>query len=100
VCYDLKNPKVIRFDGCPGFNFQDEPTVGWMMFVDTEIGSVSFKYNQQIYHHKWLWVSEDYKGFDVQGSYEWSKRWLSKLPEVASGYRHKWEAQLKKYNII
>jgi hypothetical protein len=100
VCYDLNNPKVIRFDGCPGFNLQNEPTVGWMMFVDTEIGSVSFKYNQQIYHHKWLWVSEDYEGFDVGGSYEWSKRWLSRLPEVASGYRHKWEEQLRKYDII
>ena len=100
ICYDLKNPTVIRFDSCIGFDLQREPTVGWMMFVDTEIGSVSFKYNQQCYHHKWLWVNPNYQGFDVQASYEWSKRWLDKLPEVASGYKHKWNEQLKKYNII
>ena len=99
ICYDLKNPTVLRFDSCMGFDIQEEPTVGWMMFVDTEIGSVRFKYNQQIYHHKWLWVSEDYNGFNVLRSYEWSKRWLSKFTEVASGYRHKWEKQLKKYNL-
>lgn len=100
VCYDLKNPDVLRFDGCPNFNLQREPVVGWMMFVDTETGAVRFKYNQQIYHHRWLWVPEDYEGFDVQASYEWSRYWLSKLPEVASGYPHKWKEQLKKYNII
>ena len=99
LCYDLKNPAVLRFDSCPGFNLQREPVVGWMMFVDTENERVSFKNNQQIYHHRWLWVQPDYEGFDVQQSYEWSKHWLSKLPEVACGYSHKWNEQLKKYNI-
>ena len=100
VCYDLKNPDVLRLDGCPGFDLQREPVVGWMMFVDTETGAVRFKYNQQIYHHRWLFVESDYEGFDAQASYEWSKHWLSFFPEVASGYQHKWEEQLKKYNII
>ena len=99
ICYDLKNPSVLRFDSCLGFDIQREPTVGWMMFVDTNTGTVNFKYNQQIYHHKWLWVSADYDGFNIKASYEWSKRWLSKLPEVASGYKSKWDAQLKTYNI-
>ena len=100
ACYDLKNPEVLRLDGCPGFNLQREPVVGWMMFVDTKNDCVRFKYNQQIYHHKWLWVDPSYQGFDVRVSYEWSKRWLSKLSEVASGYSHKWIEQLKKYNLI
>lgn len=100
ICYDLKNPTMLRFDSCPSFNLQREPTVGWMMFVNIENGSVSFKYNQQIYHHKWLWVSKDYDGFDIKESYEWSKRWSNKLSEIASGYRHKWEEQLKKYNLV
>lgn len=100
VCYDLKNPTVLRFDTCANFNLKREPVVGWMMFIDTKNECVRFKYNQQIYHHKWLWVEPDYQGFDVYASYEWSKRWLSKLPMVASGYPHKWEEQLKKYNII
>lgn len=100
ICYDLKNPTVIRFDDnqeC--FDVQDEPTVCYMMFVDTVNESIHIKWNPQIYHHKWLFVEPDYEGFNVQKSYEWSKEWLSKLPEVASGYRHKWREQLKKYNI-
>ena len=100
VCYDLKNPEVLRLDGCPDFNLKREPVVGWMMFVDTKNDCVRFKYNQQIYHHKWLWVDPSYQGFDVRASYEWSKRWLGKLSEVASGYPHKWIEQLKKYNVI
>lgn len=100
LCYDLKKPHIIRFDVCDGFLTEREPMVGWMVFVDTETGLVWCKYNRQIYHHKWLWVPEGFLGFDTHESYEWSKNWLSKLPEVASGYQHKWEKQLKKYNII
>lgn len=100
VCYDFKQPNIVRFDTCPGFNSHEEPMVGRMFFVDINIGIVTDKYNNQIYHHKWLWVTEDYEGFDVQESYEWSKLWLSKLPEMASGRPYLWEEQLKKYNII
>ena len=100
LCYDLKKPNIIRFDFCEGFCTEREPIVGQMVYVDTETGKVWNKYNSQVYHHKWLWVPEGFTGFDVQESYEWSKRWLSKLPEIASGYPHKWEDQLKKYNII
>ena len=100
LCYDLKKPHIIRFDICEGFLTEREPVVGFMVYVDTETGKIRTKRNKQIYHHKWLWVPEGFKGFDVQESYEWSKHWLSKLPEVASGYPYKWEEQLKKYNII
>lgn len=100
VCYDFKQPHLVRFDTCPGFNFQREPMVGTMVFANIKSGFTTDKYNTQIYHHKWLWVTEDYDGFDVQESYEWSKLWLSKLPEVASGRVYLWEEQLKKYNII
>jgi hypothetical protein len=100
LCYDFKKPNVVRFDICEGFCTEREPVVGQMVFVDTESGEVWNKYNSQIYHHKWMWVPEGFEGFDVQESYEWSKHWLSMLPEVASGYPHKWAEQLKKYNII
>ena len=100
VCYDLNQQHVVRFDICEGFDTEREPVVGQMVFVNTETRAIWNKYNQQIYHHKWLWCAEDYDGFNVYESYEWSKTWLGKLPEVASGYPHKWEDQLKKYNII
>lgn len=100
VCYDLNKPAIIRFDTCVEFDTAREPRVGIMIFVNTNDGSIKIKHNQQIYHHKWLWVNEDYQGFDVQKSYEWSKLWLSKFEETASGYRHKWKEQLKKYNLV
>lgn len=101
VCYDFKKPNIVRFDICQGFNYHSEPIVEDMIYVDIDKDRVIKQtYNQQIYHHKWLWVMDDYKGFDVQESYEWSKHWLSKLPETASGYPYKWEEQLKQYNII
>lgn len=100
LCYDFKKPYIVRFDVCEGFCTEREPVVGQMVFVNTETGEIWNKYNSQIFHHKWLWVPIDYEGFNVKESYEWSKHWLSKLPEKASGYPHKWEEQLKKYNII
>lgn len=101
VCYDFKRPNIVRFDTCIGFNTQSEPMVGNMIYIDIDKDRVVKEtYNQQIYHHKWLWVEQDYKGFDVQKSYEWSKCWLSKLPETASGYPYKWEEQLVKYNVL
>jgi len=30
----------------------------------------------QIYHHKWLFVKDDYQGFDVDKSKERSAEWL------------------------
>ena len=105
VCYDLKNPNVVRFDEAPRFDTDSEPYPGIMCTVDVsriDEGERCYRVScsDAIWHHKWLWTKADYEGFDVQASYEWSKHWLSLLPEVASGYRHKWEEQLRKYNIL
>lgn len=100
VCYDLKKPNVVRIDVCPGFDTDREPRVGTTYTFDTENHITDIVTNNQIFHHKWLWIEPDYKGFDVKKSYNWSKRWLKKLEEPASGWEHKWQAQLKKYNVI
>lgn len=105
ICYDLKNPNVIRFDEAPRFDTDREPYPGIMYTVDVsriDEGERCYKvgYSDAIWHHKWLWCANDYQGFDVQASYEWSRHWLSQLPEVASGSLHKWNEQLQKYNII
>jgi hypothetical protein len=76
------------------------PVVGQVFYVDTTTSRISFGAVQQIFHHKWLWVKSDYDGFDIQESYEFSKLWLSKFEEPASGHIEKWKQQLKKYNII
>lgn len=99
-CYDTKTPYVVRFDTCYGFDKQECPIVGKVFYVDILHNKISFGFVNQIFHHKWLWVKPDYEGFDVKESYEFSKLWLSKFAEPASGYLHKWNEQLKKYNII
>ena len=72
LMYDKKKPDTLRFDEAPDFDSAREPMPG----------------------HKWLWVKDDYKGFDVEESYEWSKKWLEKISSP-SGYIDKWKAELK-----
>lgn len=105
ICYDLKNPNVVRFDEAPRFDTDREPYPGIMYTVDVsraDEGEKCYKvgYSGAIWHHKWLWVDAGYEGFDVQTSYDWSRQWLGKLAEVASGSAAKWAEQLKKYNVI
>ena len=104
LCYDTKTPNIIRFDEAPNFDSAREPRPGIMWTVDVSRiheGERCYRvsYSDAIWHHKWMWVKEDYKGFDVQENYEWSKLWLSKLDEVASGSQNKWSEQLRKVGL-
>lgn len=99
ICYDLKKPNIVRFDTCQNFDTEREPVVGWQYTVDIENKIISIRYCKEIWHHKWLWCRENYKGFDIQKSWEWSRTWLEKLNEIASGYPEKWNKQLEKVNL-
>lgn len=94
LMYDKKKPDTLRFDEAPDFDSAREPMPGNMLSVDTSTGKIIKRYSPQIWHHKWLWVKDDYKGFDVEESYEWSKKWLEKISSP-SGYIDKWKAELK-----
>ena len=94
LMYDKKKPDTLRFDEAPDFDSAREPMPGVMLSVDTATGKIIKRYSPQIWHHKWLWVKDDYKGFDVEESYEWSKKWLEKISSP-SGYIDKWKAELK-----
>ena len=99
VCYDLKEPHIVRLDTCPDFDTEREPVVGLSFKFNTRNYTTDVKVNNQIFHHRWLWVEQDYQGFNVKESYEWSKTWLSKLDEPASGYKNKWSEQLRKVGL-
>lgn len=99
IMYDTRKPESIRFDEAPDFDTAREPTPGNMISVNTETGDIIERKSAQIWHHKWLWVLEDYTGFDVQESYEWSKTWLEKISHP-SGYRDKWEKELRDVGLI
>lgn len=68
----------VSFVLCPDFDSADEPAVGDIVRIDAN-GTKQF-FRQQadpfIYHHKWLFVMDDYGGFDVEKSKSRSISWL------------------------
>ena len=67
-----------------------------MITIDLKNNSYTMSKTNQIWHHKWMWVKNDYKGFDVQESYEWSKLWTSKIKDTSGiGSIPIWNKKLK-----
>ena len=76
VRYDKKNESVC-FQFSPDFDNAEEPIVGDCILVKKD-GSIKItrqKHNPQIWHHKWMWVKEDYEGFDYEASKKRSWLW-------------------------
>lgn len=98
VMYDTKTGNV-RFDEAPNFDESREPIVGDTITVKPE-GTVKHGHSNYIWHHKWLWVKNDYQGFDVNQSKAWSNKWLGTLTETADGNGiERWNAQLDRFNL-
>jgi len=95
VIYDAKK-KTIAFNEAPDFDNAREPHGGKTFMVDITNQSIkSEKYTNQIWHHKWQWVLDDYKGFSVQKSKEWSHEWTGKVIGIAKGFMEPWKKQLQ-----
>lgn len=98
VMYDTKTGNV-RFDEAPDFDTAREPIVGDTLTVKPD-GTTKRGHSNYIWHHKWIWVKNDYKGFDVNESKAWSQKWLSVLTETADGNGlERWNAQLDRFNL-
>jgi len=87
--------KAVSFVSCEDFDTADEPTVGIIVTVsvDGQVRSRRQSADPEIYHHKWLFVADDYGGFDVAESRQHSLNWLS-LNDIDSrriGRRQFWE---------
>lgn len=80
VAYDGAGSKA-RFIEAKDFDTADEPTVGNYIIYDFKNGVTKHGTTDTIYHHKWLFVKDDYKGFNVQQSYDRSARWLA-IPDI------------------
>jgi hypothetical protein len=68
----------------PDFDSADEPTAGEYCRVNLPgkgCGSqpvvTAIRRTSNIWHHKWLWVTDDYEGFDVEASFQRSQVWLA-----------------------
>lgn len=74
---------AIRFDEAPDFDTAREPIPGRQITVNADGKVIRDTTNRSIWHHKWQWVKNDYTGFDVEESWNWSKQYLSVLRPVS-----------------
>ncbi|MDB4726156.1 hypothetical protein OAF54_01875 [bacterium] len=91
-------PARIRFDESADFDIAREPTPGKYISID-DAGNLKSGKTDQVFHHKWMWVDDAYEGFDVDNSYNWSKQWAQTLNKAPSGYKNKWEQELKEAGL-
>lgn len=54
-----------------------EPSVGDSIIVKEDNTIKYTKGNNLIYHHKWMFVCDDYEGFDVEASKRRSELWMN-----------------------
>lgn len=97
---------AVSFQEVPGFDTEREPRVGEYITVtyDPNKEPKDFEFNRghtnYIFHHPWLWVRNDYTGFNVADAWNWSKKWLSTLKETSDGNGiGRWNAQLDRYGL-
>ena len=93
VMYDPKR-HIVRFDEAPDFDTAREPHVGDFIEVNIYSGKTRHGHSNYIWHHKWMWVDDDYDGFDVEESYQWSKKWTSIITHP-SGSKRIWLRQIR-----
>ena len=82
------------------FDFANEPTAGGWIKISVD-GIISVGTSHNIWHHKWLWVKDDYKFFDREDSFNRSERWL-KIKDInfsKIGNKDYWYPLLKKHKI-
>jgi len=102
IMHDSSNGDI-RFDEAPDFDSAREPIVGNMVTVKAD-GVVKTAKSNMIWHHKWLWVKDDYNdndnGFDIDESKKWSQLWASKLEGIAKGNKEGFSQQLQAVGLI
>lgn len=90
---------AVSFIHSPDFDEAPEPVVGasWIVYPDGTTKHYLQATDPFIYHHKWLFVADDYTGFDVAESKRRSILWQSLAPPVDTkriGRKSYWEGQV------
>ena len=77
VKYNVRT-QAVSFICCPRLDADPEPAVHEVLIVrpDGHLRRRTAPADPEIYHHKWLFVAEDYQGFDVAESQRRSSAWL------------------------
>lgn len=94
----------VTFIDSPDWNSAREPVVGNACKIssDGKVKLIKKKSSPQIYHHKWMFVSDSYDGFDVEESKKWSEKWQSTIPKGHSnkiGYKKYWDELLVQFGL-
>ena len=78
VKFNLKDQRT-SFICCPDFDTADEPTIGDSIIVypDNTLKHIKKHADPWIYHHKWLFVKDDYPGFNLLHSIDRSQKIMS-----------------------
>jgi len=97
LMFDLKTGAV-RFDESPDFDSAREPRVGHHVTVFRD-GSTRAGKSEAIWHHRWLFVTDRYGGFDVGGSRQWSRKWAARFRRPSSGSVRVWRRQLREARL-
>jgi hypothetical protein len=89
------NPKTgtFSFIKSKDFDSNPEPSVNGGITVKADGSSKPFPDAGWIWHHKWMWVADDYKGFDVEANKRRSLKWatLGDVDKSRIGQRKYWE---------
>lgn len=75
----VMSDETVSFIQSDNFDLSEEPVVGEAYTVKYD-GAVVFRKKAAdpwIYHHKWLFVADNYQGFDVEASKARSRQWLT-----------------------
>ena len=85
IKYNSKD-ETASFILSPDFDEAYHPTIVQSAKVDLNnngkpLKIYRYKNNLKIYHHRWVFVKDDYKGFDVKKDKKWSALW-SKVPRL------------------
>ena len=102
VKFDNKTRNVSLIQ-CSTWDILNEPIVEDSYCFHPDFSYKIIKGGTKVYHHRWMFVSENYKGFDLEKSKQ--RTWmLWDIPEFQEnknrvGSLQYWEEFLKKYNL-
>ncbi len=98
VVKSSQTARKVSLIACDDFDAADEPTVGdsWVVRESGAARLVKSPKDPWIYHHKWMFVADDYTGFDVEASKRRSAEWMSLdgIDYARIGKKSFWEASV------
>jgi len=89
---NLRKKQVTLIYSCDWDTAHEPEVTRYLIIKNGEAKEVIPK-KKQIYHHKWMFVDDNYKGFDIEESKARSGWWEGKLPNVNKskiGYKSYW----------